>query len=338
MASSSAAAAPALPPVSSVVIVGSGPAAHSAAVYAARAGLKPVLFEGLLANGVAAGGQLTTTTDIENYLGFPDGVNGLELTETFAKQSKRFGTEIRPLTVSRVDVSERPFKVWTEGAEGGPPAARAAALIVATGASPKRLPAAGAEDYWQKGVSTCATCDGYFFRRKSVAVVGGGDSAAEEALYLAKLCSKVFLVHRRSTLRASAIMADRVKAHPNIECVWDSVVKEVRGDGKRVTALLLGDAVGGGRPDRELPVSGVFVAIGHTPATAFLGGQLATDADGYLVVDAANATSVPGVWAAGDVADRKYRQAIVAAGAGCVAALEAERWLTMNGGGGAEDA
>ena len=260
-------------------------------------------------------------------------MNGLELTETFAKQSKRFGTEIRPQTVTRVDLSARPFRLWTEGnEEAAAPDARAAALIVATGASPRRLPAAGAEAYWQKGVSTCATCDGFFFKNKAVAVVGGGDSACEEALYLSKLCTRVFLVHRRDTLRASVIMADRVRAHPKIECVWDAAVKEVRGDGKKVSSLLLADATGAGRPDRELAVAGVFVAIGHTPATEWLGGQLQTDADGYLVVDRANATSVEGVWAAGDVADRKYRQAIIAAGNGAVAALEAERWLTMKGG------
>lgn len=316
---------------SPIVIVGSGPAAHSAAIYAARAGLKPILYEGLIANGVAPGGQLTTTTEVENFLGFPDGVTGLALTDTFAKQSSRFGTVIRPLTVSKVDLSSRPFSLWTEGNEAGAPDARAQALIVATGASPRRLPAVGADAYWQKGVSTCATCDGYFFRGKAVAVIGGGDSACEEALYLAKLCSRVFLVHRRSTLRASAIMAERVLAHPKIEPVWDAVVREVRGDGERVQGLVLGDAAAGGRPDRELAVSGVFVAIGHTPATAFLGGQLAADEEGFLAVDSAGATSVPGVWAAGDVADRKYRQAIVAAGAGCIAALEAERWLTMRG-------
>lgn len=328
--SSTAAAVAAAPLQSSVIIVGAGPAAHSAAVYAARAGLQPVLYEGFLANGIAAGGQLTQTTEVENYLGFPDGVAGMALADTFAKQSARFGTVIKPATVTRLDLSSRPFKVWVEGGEGGPPDALASALIVATGAAPRRLDAVGADAFWQKGVSTCATCDGYFFKRKAVAVVGGGDSACEEALYLAKLCSRVYLVHRRGALRASAIMADRVRAHPNIELVWDAVVKEVRGD-RLVTGLTLGDATGAGRPDRELAVAGVFVAIGHTPATGFLGGQLATDADGYVVVDAWQAASVEGVWAAGDVADRKYRQAIVAAGAGCVAALEAERWLTMQG-------
>jgi len=327
---SAAAAAPAAPGVSNVVIIGSGPAAHSAAIYAARAGLKPVLYEGMVANGIAAGGQLTQTSDIENFLGFPDGINGLDFTEKFAKQSARFGTVIKPVTVTKVDLSSRPFSVWVEGEEAKAPDALASTLIVATGASPRRLEAAGAEEYWQKGVSTCATCDGYFFKGKVAAVIGGGDSACEEALYLAKLCAKVFLVHRRSTLRASRVMAERALAHPKIEPVWDAVVKEVRGDGKKVTSLLLGDATGAGAPDREIKTSGVFVAIGHVPATVFLGGQLETDAEGYLKVDAAGATSVTGVWAAGDVADRKYRQAIVAAGAGCVAALECERWLTMN--------
>jgi thioredoxin reductase (NADPH) len=234
------------------------------------------------------------------------------------------------VTVTKVDLSSRPFSVWVEGEEAKAPDALASTLIVATGASPRRLEAAGAEAYWQRGVSTCATCDGYFFKGKVAAVIGGGDSACEEALYLAKLCTKVFLVHRRSALRASKVMADRALAHPKIEPVWDAVVREVRGDGRKVTSLLLGDATGAGAPDREIETSGVFVAIGHVPATAFLGGQLETDAEGYLKVDAAGATSVTGVWAAGDVADRKYRQAIVAAGNGCVAALECERWLTMN--------
>ena len=392
----------------SVAIIGSGPAAHSAAVYAARAGLKPIMFEGFLANGIAAGGQLTTTTDIENYLGFPDGISGMDLTDAFAKQvcwrvacsalrgsrtmhnistlllghlslsaqSKRFGTVVRSQTISKVDLSARPFKLWVEGEEGpeAAPAATASTLIVATGASPKKLEAKGADVYWQKGedalllcarngihrslalaasriitmfqrpcinrmwfppiaatgVSTCATCDGFFFRGKVVAVIGGGDSAAEEALYLSKLASKVLLVHRRDKLRASTIMAERVAANPKIEPVWNSVVREVRGDGRKVTSIVVADA-NGVATDREIPTSGVFVAIGHVPATSFLNGQLATDAEGYVAVRGPDlATSVEGVWAAGDVQDRKYRQAIVAAGSGCIAALEAERWLTMH--------
>jgi thioredoxin reductase (NADPH) len=299
-----------------VIIVGSGPAGLTAAIYTARANLNPLLIEGM-----EAGGQLMITTAVENYPGFSDGVMGPELMGAMRAQAQRFGTEIDQGLVTRVDFTRRPFTVTTDEAEY-----QAGAVIVATGASARLLGLPSERRLMGHGVSTCATCDGFFYRNRPIAVVGGGDSAVEEAIFLTKFASRVTLVHRRDALRASKIMRDKVAANPKIEFRWNSVVEEVKDVDKGVvTAIALRDTLTGERS--ELPLDGVFVAIGHTPNTSLFAGQLDLDADGYIVTHHGSLTNVPGVFACGDVQDHVYRQAITAAGSGCMAALDAERFI-----------
>ena len=296
------------------IIIGSGPAGLTAAVYAARAGMEPLVIEGL-----AAGGQLMLTTEVDNYPGFPDGVLGPEMMDLFRKQAERFGTRFVSSDITRVDLSSRPFRVWVDSDEYS-----AETVIVSTGASAQWIGVPGEEKLRGHGVSSCATCDGFFFKEREIVVVGGGDSAMEEALFLTRFASRVTVVHRRDEFRASKIMADRVLHHPKITVRWNTVVDSILGDGS-VTGVRLRDTITGAVSD--LAVEGVFVAIGHTPNTALFTGQLDLDARGYLLTFKGTASSVPGVFGAGDVVDSTYRQAITAAGMGCQAAMDAERWL-----------
>jgi thioredoxin reductase (NADPH) len=299
-----------------VIIIGSGPAGYTAAVYAARARLNPLVFEG----SVTAGGALMNTTDVENFPGFPDGVIGPDLMDGMRKQAERFGAVLVADDVTAVDLKANP-KVVTVGSD----TYLAKTVIIATGSRYKELAAAGEKRLSGHGVSWCATCDGFFFREQDIAVVGGGDSALEEAMFLTRFANSVTVIHRRDALRASKIMQDRAFANPKIRFVWDSEVIEVLGEHK-VTGLRLRNTKTGA--ESTLPVNGMFVAIGHDPRTELFAGQLAMDDEGYLIVEQPSTrTGVDGVFAAGDVVDHTYRQAVTAAGTGCAAALDAERWL-----------
>ena len=298
-----------------VVIIGSGPAGLTAAIYAARAGLDPLMVEGM-----ERGGQLMITTDVENYPGFPDGIMGPDLMEQMRKQAERFGTRIISSNVTAVDFAQRPFTISV-----GSDDYQAETVIISTGASARWLGVPGEEKLRGFGVSACATCDGFFFRDKELVVVGGGDSAMEEALFLTKFATKVTVVHRRDEFRASTIMANRVLEHPKIEVIWDSVVNEITGDSV-VSGVVLENVKTG--EQTEFATDGVFVAIGHDPNTSVFDGALDLDDDGYILTDPGTTkTSVPAVFAAGDVTDKIYRQAVTAAGMGCQAALDAERLL-----------
>jgi thioredoxin reductase (NADPH) len=305
--------------IENVIIIGSGPAGYTAAIYASRALLKPLMFE-----GEQVGGQLMLTTDVENYPGFSKGVTGPELMDIMRAQAERFGTRFQSKNVTKVDLSARPFKVWT-----GNELHLAKAVVVSTGASAKYLGLESEKRLMAKGVSACATCDGAFFKNVKVAIVGGGDTAMEEATFLTRFASKVYVIHRRDTFRASKIMADKVLKNPKIEVIWDTGVEEVLGE-KAVTGLRLKNLKTG--KESTLDVEGMFVAIGHHPNTDIFKGQLELDENGYIVTKPDSSyTSVDGVFAGGDVRDHVYRQAITAAGSGCMAAIDCERWLENNG-------
>jgi thioredoxin reductase (NADPH) len=301
--------------IHNVIIIGSGPGGLTAALYTGRANLEPLVLE-----GPQPGGQLTITTDVENYPGFPEGVEGPEMMQLFRSQAERFGADCRFESAESVDFSSRPFTVTTENETY-----LANSVIVATGASARWLGLESEQKYQGQGVSACATCDGFFFKNQVIAIVGGGDTAVEEALYLTRFGSKVYLIHRRDQLRASKIMADRVQRHEKIEMVWNTVVEEVLGTEQGgITGLRLKDTQTG--EERELDVGGLFVAIGHQPNTAVFKGILDMDEQEYLVTDGVR-TNIEGVFACGDAMDKVYRQAVTAAGTGCMAAIEAERWL-----------
>jgi thioredoxin reductase (NADPH) len=302
-----------------VVIIGSGPAGYTAAIYTARANLNPLLIE-----GIQVGGQLSITTEVENFPGFPEGVMGPSLMESMKAQAAKFGTEFLAGTVTRVDLSKRPFLITTDDQE-----IQASTLIVATGATARLLGLESEKKLIGYGVSTCATCDGFFFRGREIVVVGGGDSALEEANFLTKFASKVTILHRRDKLRGSKIMQDKVFQNPKIRFLWDSVIEEILdAPSKTVTGLKIRNVKTGALTDFK--TDGVFVAIGHIPNTAVFKGQLEMDENGYIITRSGSKTSMPGVFAAGDVQDHVYRQAITAAGSGCMAALDAERFLEQN--------
>jgi thioredoxin reductase (NADPH) len=303
---------------SKLIIVGSGPAGLTAAVYAARANLEPIVLA-----GSAPGGQLMLTSDVENYPGFPDGVQGPDLMTAFRSQAERFGTRIVDVDVDRVDLSARPFRLWARGVEY-----RAESVVVATGASAMWLGLESETRLRGRGVSACATCDGFFFRDREIAVVGGGDTAFEEATYLTRFASKIHLLHRRDEFRASKIMVERAKANPKIEIHTNTAIDEVLGDAK-VEGLALRDTTSGRA--RTMPIEGLFIAIGHRPNTEAFRDWLEVDAKGYLVVHDETHSKIDGVFIAGDVHDHRYRQAVTAAGDGCKAAIDAERWLEAQG-------
>ena len=307
-----------------VIIIGSGPAGHTAAIYASRACLEPLMLEGFMAGGVAAGGQLTTTTEVENFPGFPTGIDGFQLMMNMREQSINNGTEILTETVSEIDLSSRPFKMKTEQGKDF----TADSVIIATGATAKRLGLPGEETYWSKGMSACAVCDGGLpiYRGKPLIVIGGGDSACEEANYLTKFASEVHLLVRRDVLRASKTMANRTINNEKIQIHWNSEGVEVKGNGDMVDTVVIKNNQTNETTD--IPAGGLFYAIGHKPNVDFLNGQVETDENGYIITKAGTPeTSIEGVFACGDVQDHKWRQAITAAGSGCMAALSAEHFL-----------
>jgi len=306
-----------------IVIIGSGPAAHTAAIYSGRAQLNPLLFEGLLAGGVAAGGQLTTTTEVENYPGFPEGISGPDLMVRCREQSLKCGARIETLTVDRVDLSKKPFSVFA-----GSKHIQTKVIIIATGATAKRMNVPGEEKLWQKGISACAVCDGALpvFRNKVLFVIGGGDTACEEASYLTKYGSKVIMCVRRDQMRASKTMQNRVLSNPKIEIMWNTSLLEVIGEKSLSQVKVVNHQ---SKQESVLPAGGLFYAIGHVPNTAFLTGQITCDESGYIMTQPGSTrTNVKGVFACGDVQDKIFRQAVTAAGTGCMAALEAERYLS----------
>jgi thioredoxin reductase (NADPH) len=306
--------------VRELIIIGGGPAGYTAALYAARANLEPLVIEGF-----QWGGQLMITTDVENYPGYANGVMGPEMMAEFRRQAERFGTEFVTDDVTRIDLSERPFRVWVEDTEY-----RAKTVVIATGASARWLGLAGEQTYQGRGVSACATCDGAFFKDRELIVVGGGDTAMEEATFLTRFATKVIVVHRREDFRASQIMLDRARQNEKIEFITNAVIEDIHGDGK-VESVTLRDTQTGRTWEKQ--VGGVFVAIGHDPNTKLVVDQLDHDAEGYLLTKAGStATNIPGVFAAGDVQDHTYKQAVTAAGSGCMAALDAERFLAAEEG------
>lgn len=302
------------------LIIGSGPAGYTAAIYASRANLNPVLYE-----GIQPGGQLTTTTEIDNFPGYPEGITGGEMMEDLKRQAQRFGTEVRFGIITKVDFSQRPFKLTVDGAKE----IEADSVIIATGATAKYLGLPSEEKFRGQGVSACATCDGFFYRKKDVAVVGGGDTACEEATYLASLCNKVYLIVRRDVLRASKAMQERVLNTPNIEVLWNTNTKEILGDDFGVTgAALINNKTG---EESEIKIHGFFLAIGHHPNSEVFKDYVETNSEGYIITEGkTQKTNVPGIFAAGDVQDPIYRQAIAAAGSGCRAAMDAEKFLQEN--------
>lgn len=299
------------------LIIGSGPAGYTAAIYAARADLKPVVYTGL-----QMGGQLTTSTEVDNFPGYPKGITGPIMMEDFQHQAERFGTDVRFGIIDKVNFSEKPFKVTTDSGK----IIEAETVIIATGATARYLGLESEKTYNGHGVSACATCDGFFYRGMDIAVVGGGDTACEEASYLSKLGRKVYLIVRRDELRASKAMQHRVKNTPNIEIIWNSVTEEITGDGKVVTGARLRNVKT--NEIKEIEIQGFFIAIGHSPNTDIFKGQIDLDEQGYIkTIPGSTSTNIKGIFAAGDVQDHMYRQAVTAAGTGCMAAIEAERWL-----------
>lgn len=311
-----------------VLIIGSGPSGLTAAIYTARAQLSPIVIEGEPSSTTdQPGGQLMVTTEVENFPGFPEGIMGPELMGNMRAQAQRFGADLRVTKVQRLDLSARPFRAWLSE-DGDEPSVTADTVIVATGARSLMLNVPGEDRLLSRGLSTCATCDGFFFRGQDIAVVGGGDSALEEAMFLTRFANTVTLVHRRDTLRASKIMQERAFANEKIRFAWNTQVTEVLGD-EKVSGLQVVDTVTGA--SRVLDVTGVFVAIGHVPNTGLVAGALDLHDNGYVITGPGSYTSVDGVFAAGDVQDHHYRQAITSAGSGCMAAIDAERWLEQHG-------